>query len=333
MTRTKFPTRRRLAACLVATALTAISFAMGGAEAQAQDFPEKTITLVVPFGAGGNGDIISRMVADGMSERLGQSVVVENVPGAGGLIGAAKVKQMPADGYTVMLSNNSMTVSAALNKNSPVEMNTDFDHLGQLTSSYSILVAPPNSLYSSLKEITDFARENPGKFAYASSGVGSGSHLMTALVESLANVQMVHVPYDGGPQATTDVMAGRAGMLWLNLSTAMPLIESGELKALAIAAPTKLEITGDVPPAVESVPGFEAANWLSLSAPAGLPADVKTKLAETIRAVVEDPKVSDKLEELSQIPTPAKPEEVTAKVEALTQTWKDISAKTGLALQ
>src|SRR5690606_34510651 len=149
---------------------------------------------------------------------------------------------------------------------------------------------------------------------YASTGVGSGAHLQTALVNYLAGIDMIHVPYDGGPQATTDLMAGRAELLWLNISTAMPLVQSGELKGIAVAAPTRLEATGDIPPVAETLPEFDYNNWLALSAPASLPAPVTERLNAVIHEVLADPKYHDKLIELGQIPTPSSPAEISATV-------------------
>jgi len=301
--------------------------------ALAQDFPSKMITFVVPFGAGGNGDIVARLLAEGMTQRLGQTVVVENVTGAGGLIGAAKVKQARADGHTIMLSNNSMTVAAALNPDSPVDMDKDFDHISQLTSSYSVLVAPGNSKFDTLAEIIEHAKANPGQMIYASTGVGSGAHLQTALINYLAGLDMVHVPYDGAPQATTDLIAGRAELLWLNVATVLPLIESKQIKGIAIAAPNKLEATGDIPPVADTLPEFEYNNWLAISAPKGLPEEVKAKLNVVIGEILAEPKIHDKLLELGQFPAASTPEEIAGTAAALGKKWVEVAEKSGLQLQ
>lgn len=317
---------------VLALGLAAVMFSGAGA-ALAQDYPAKTITFMVPFGAGGNGDIVARMMAEGMGAKLGQTVVVENLPGAGGLIGAAKVKQAKPDGYTIMLSNNSMTVTAALNPDSPVSIDKDFTHVSQLTSSYSVLVAPGNSRFDTLAQIIAAAKEKPGELIYASTGVGSGAHLQTALIAYLAGLDMVHVPYDGAPQATTDLIAGRADLLWLNVATAMPLINSGQIKGIAVAAPTKLKATGDIPPVADTLPGFEYNNWLAVSAPAGLPAPVTARLNAVIAEVLAEPKYHDRLLDLGQFPTPSTPEEITATAAALGQKWVEVAKETGLEMQ
>lgn len=303
------------------------------APAQEDDFPGRTIEFIVPFAAGGNGDIVSRILAEGLTGELGQTVVVENVPGAGGFIGASQVAQAAPDGYTIMLSNNSMTIAAALSPNTPIDMMKNFDHVSQISSSYSVLAVPADSQFNSLQEIVDYAKANPGKLTYASSGVGSGGHLGSALLNYVAGIDLVHIPYQGGPQATTDLIAGRVDMLWLNPSTVMPLIASGELKGVAVASPTRLPLTGDIPPVVETVPEFEYNNWLAVAAPKGIPPAVLAKLNGAIRAVLEDPKYSEKLTEIGQVPQPTTPEELAATTAALGDLWREIAPKTGITIE
>lgn len=325
--------RGRRSFLIGATALASAVSLSPATYAQNADFPNRDIAFVVPVAAGGNGDLVARIVAEGVTARLGRTVYVENVAGAGGLTGAQRVMRAKPDGYTVMLSFNALAINAALNPNSRIDYVKDFEHISQLTSSYVILVVPAKSPFNTLAELIEAARKAPGKLSYASTGVASGSHLSSELLKSEAGVDIVHVPYPGAPQATADLLAGRVDLFWLNPATALPLIASGQLRAIATAAPVKQAVTGDVPPIRNTLPRFELNNWLAVAGPKGMPRDIVARINAAIAAVIADPGYRSRLETLGVVPIASSPEEILKLTAEDTERWRVVAARAGIVLQ
>ena len=266
--------------------------------ALAQAWPSRTVTLVVPFAAGGGTDAIARVAAEKLAARLGQPVVVENKAGAASAIGTAYVAKATADGYTLLMTTNSALVilpliqpAGSLNYN-----RDDFSLIGLTGILPNILIVSPKLPVNSTTELIDHAKRNPGQLSFASSGNGTITHLIGELFKARTGIDVVHVPYRTGVQAAPDVMEGRIHYLFDNIIWSLPMIRAGKLKGLAISTRQRSLLAPDIPTVAESgVPGFEGITWLGLAAPAKTPDAVVARLDTELRAVLSEPDVIAKL--------------------------------------
>lgn len=255
--------------------------------AGAQDWPTRPIRMVVPYPPGGPTDIVARVVGQKLSERLGQTVVVDNRPGAGGNIGADAVAKSAPDGYTMLVATTAHAINMTLFSKPGYNTRTDFAPVSMLTSGPLVLVTAPSPPAGSVAELIAMARANPGKVTFASSGNGQSTHLAAELFDSMAGVRMTHVPYKGSAPALTDVMAGQATVMFDTMLSAMPFVRDGKLRALAITGATRSPAAPDVPTMAQAgLPGYEATAWNALLVPAGTPAAVQSKLSEALKAVL-----------------------------------------------
>jgi tripartite-type tricarboxylate transporter receptor subunit TctC len=255
--------------------------------ARAQDWPTRPIRMVVPYPPGGPTDIVARVVGQKLSERLGQTVVVDNRPGAGGNIGADAVAKSAPDGYTLLVATTAHAINMTLFSKPGYNTRTDFAPVSMLTSGPLVLVTAPSTPAGSVAELIAMARANPGKVTFASSGNGQSTHLAAELFDSMAGVRMTHVPYKGSAPALTDVMAGQATVMFDTMLSAMPFVRDGKLRALAITGATRSPAAPDVPTMAQAgLPGYEATAWNALLVPAGTPAAVQSKLSEALKAVL-----------------------------------------------
>jgi len=255
--------------------------------AGAQDWPTRPIRMVVPYPPGGPTDIVARVVGQKLSERLGQTVVVDNRPGAGGNIGADAVAKSAPDGYTMLVATTAHAINMTLFAKPGYNTRTDFAPVSMLTSGPLVLVTAPSTPAGSVAELIAMARANPGKVTFASSGNGQSTHLAAELFDSMAGVRMTHVPYKGSAPALTDVMAGQATVMFDTMLSAMPFVRDGKLRALAITGATRSPAAPDVPTMAQAgLPGYEATAWNALLVPAGTPAAVQSKLSEALKAVL-----------------------------------------------
>jgi tripartite-type tricarboxylate transporter receptor subunit TctC len=255
--------------------------------ARAQDWPTRPIRMVVPYPPGGPTDIVARVVGQKLSERLGQTVVVDNRPGAGGNIGADAVAKSAPDGYTMLVATTAHAINMTLFSKPGYNTRTDFAPVSMLTSGPLVLVTAPSTQAGSVAELIAMARANPGKVTFASSGNGQSTHLAAELFDSMAGVRMTHVPYKGSAPALTDVMAGQATVMFDTMLSAMPFVRDGKLRALAITDATRSPAAPDVPTMAQAgLPGYEATAWNALLVPAGTPAAVQSKLSEALKAVL-----------------------------------------------
>ncbi|MBU69153.1 MAG: ABC transporter substrate-binding protein [Cupriavidus sp.] len=255
--------------------------------AGAQDWPTRPIRMVVPYPPGGPTDIVARVVGQKLSERLGQTVVVDNRPGAGGNIGADAVAKSAPDGYTMLVATTAHAINMTLFSKPGYNTRTDFAPVSMLTSGPLVLVTAPSTPAGSVAELIAMARANPGKVTFASSGNGQSTHLAAELFDSMAGVRMTHVPYKGSAPALTDVMAGQATVMFDTMLSAMPFVRDGKLRALAITGATRSPAAPDVPTMAQAgLPGYEATAWNALLVPAGTPAAVQSKLSEALKAVL-----------------------------------------------
>ena len=277
-----------LAAGLIALALSA--------PAQAQSYPTKAVRLIVPFAPGGNVDVTARGIAPGLSEVLGQSVIVENRAGAGGIIGADLVAKSAPDGYTLLLgTNSSFSIAPAIYPKVPYNPVTDFAPISLIASTPIVLVVRPSSPTKTIKDLIALAKANPGRLMMASGGTGSSNHLVGELFQSLTEVKFTHIPYKGAAPAAVDLLGGRVDLLFDQLSTSGQRIKSGEFRALVVTSKTRAALLPDVPTMAEStVPNFELLNVAGLLAPAGTPADIIDKLNAAIHKVLSQPAVKER---------------------------------------
>jgi tripartite-type tricarboxylate transporter receptor subunit TctC len=257
--------------------------------ANAQGYPARPVTLIVFVGAGGAPDILARLVGQSLSQRLGQAVVIDNRPGAGGNLALQAVARAPADGHTLLLVATPHAINATLYERSNVSVARDIVPIAGINSDSFVVLVNPLLPVKTLPEFIAYAKANPGKINMASSGTGNMSHLAGELFKMMAGVDMVHVPYKSTPQALAGVMAGEVHVMFDALPSSLPHVRSGQLRALAVTVGTRVKALPDVPPVAEFVPGYAVRGWLGVGAPKGTPADIVDRLNKEINAVLTEP--------------------------------------------
>jgi tripartite-type tricarboxylate transporter receptor subunit TctC len=302
--------------------------------AQAQPYPTKSIRLIVPFPAGGATDLFARTVSQKLGERLGQSVVVDNKPGAGGTLGADLAAKAPADGYTLLLSTTSThSIGPNLNPKIPYDAVRDFTPISHLGNAPSIMLVPNNSPARTVKEWIDHARKNPGRLNYASSGNGTIVQLTAELFKSQANVFVVHIPYKGTALAIPDLVSGKLDVLFDSLPTGLPHVKDGRLRALGVTSAQRTPLAPDLAPISDVLPGYESNTWFGLFGPRGLPADVVARLNAAASQVLKDPDAIDRLTRLGIEPVGGTPVQFTAMLAAESTKWKKIIQERKITLE
>jgi tripartite-type tricarboxylate transporter receptor subunit TctC len=272
----------------IRTALTAIGLVsvLAHAPASAQAYPSRAVKIVVPFAVGGPADVYARFIAQRLSDSLGQSFVVDNKPGAGSVIGTDLAAKSPADGYTLLLMSNTHTVNETLIPVKPFVLMRDFVAVAPINYSDLVLVANPKVAANNLKDLLTFAKANPGKLNYASSGPGTPYHMAGELLKSMADINAVHVPYKGSSGARTDVIGGQVDLMFDAVTTMTEQVRAGKVKALATTGLKRSDVMPEVPTLTEAgVPGYEATIWLGLMAPTGTPKAVVDKLNEAVSKI------------------------------------------------
>ncbi|WP_370641740.1 tripartite tricarboxylate transporter substrate binding protein [Cupriavidus sp. MP-37] len=255
----------------------------------AQSFPARPVRLVVPYPPGGPTDIVARVVGQKLSERLGQPLVVENRPGAGGNIGAEAVARAAPDGYTLLVATTAHAINMTLFRKPGYDTRKDFAPVSLLTRGPLVLVTAPATPAANVAELIAMARARPGQVTFASSGNGQSTHLAAELFNSMAGVRMTHVPYKGSAPALTDVMGGQATVMFDTMLSAMPFVRDGKLRALAVTGAQRSPAAPDTPTIAQSgLPGYEATAWNALLAPAGTPPAVLETIAAALKSVLDD---------------------------------------------
>ncbi|MDI6870813.1 MAG: tripartite tricarboxylate transporter substrate binding protein [Bacillota bacterium] len=295
------------------------------------DYPAKPVRMIVAFSPGGATDIIARIVSQKLSERLGQPVVVENKPGATGIIGTEMVAKSPADGYTLlMVTAGTHAINASLYSKLPYDPVKDFTHVVWVANAPNVLVVNASNPINSVKELIEAAKKKPGQLTFGSAGSGSTLHLAGELFKSMAGVDIVHVPYKGGAPAMTDLLGGQIAMMFDSISQAVPHINAGKLKALGVTSATRSLALPNIPTIAEAgVPGYEAMAWFGVVAPAKLPKPILDKLNKEINVVLQLPEVVDRLRELGTEPVGGSPAKFTAHVEAEVAKWAKVVKESG----
>jgi tripartite-type tricarboxylate transporter receptor subunit TctC len=302
--------------------------------AAAQDYPNRVITMVVPFAAGGPGDIIGRLIGGAMSQKLGQQVIVENTVGGGGTIGTHRVARSAADGYTVLLMHVGQATSVSLYKKLPYDPVGDFEKIGLVTDVPMIIVARPDYPPKNLKELIAYVKERGDKALYAHSGVGSAAHLCGLVFQSATGVKPTFVPYRGGGPAINDVMGGHIDFYCDPATGPTPLIKAGKLKSYAVTTKSRLKTLPDLPTTADAgEPKIEVSTWYGLYAPRGTPKPAIDKLVAALQGALKDPEVVSKFAELSMEPVTqeqATPAALDKFLNAEVKKWADIIKAAGI---
>ena len=306
---------------LLAALACAVSLAAG---AQTTNWPEKAVTIVVPFPAGGSTDTVARAMALQMGTALGQSFIVDNKPGATGTIGAGFVKRAVPDGYTLLVSSlGAFVVTPHLIKGVPYDATKDFDYISVPVQAPNVLVASPKQKERTLAEVIALLKANPGKISFASSGNGSSDHLSAEVFWQQSKTEGLHVPYKGGAPAINDLLGGQVDFSFQNVNAVLPHIKAGKLHAIAVTGDKRSPVLPDVPTLAEAgVKGAEVYSWQGMAAPKGLPADVKKKLADTAIQAINEPGLKKRLTEQGLEIVGSTPAEFTAFQARENQRWK-----------
>lgn len=322
--------KHKLALAAIATVFALTS----GAEASAQSWPDRPIRLVVGFAPGGGVDIMARIIQKPLSDRLGQPVIVENAPGAGGNIAAAKVAQASKDGDTLLVSViSSLAISASVYKNMPYNVSKDLAPVAVIASVPNVLVVNPSVPANSVKELIALAKAQPNKLSYGSAGTGTMVHFTGELFTSMANVKMTHVPYKGAAPAMNDLLGGQVQLMFDFLSAASPQIKAGKLRPLAVTGKSRSPFLPDVPTVAEAgVPGYEALSSFGVFAPAGTSQAVIDRLNKEISEIVVRPEIVQRLAASSATPDPQTVAQSQANLKAEMSKWGELVRKTGVTL-
>jgi tripartite-type tricarboxylate transporter receptor subunit TctC len=300
--------------------------------AGAASYPERALTIVVPFAAGGSTDILARIVAGHLHGALGQPVVVENRSGASGNIGAAAVARAAPDGYTLLFNTMSVhTMNQALFAAMPFDGVNDFSPITLLAYVTNTMVVHPSIPANDVRDFIDYARSNPAKIAYASAGAGSTNHLCAALFEKMAKVSMVHVPYRGGAPAVADTVAGQTQLLFTAGTQSLEHVKAGKLRLLAVTEARRSPLLPDVPTVAETVPGFEMAVWYAAYGPAGLPRDIVARLNAEIGRILFLPDVKQRMDDVAVETANSSPEELAALTRLDADKWGKIIKQLGIS--
>jgi tripartite-type tricarboxylate transporter receptor subunit TctC len=303
------------------------------ASAHAQDFPSRPVRFVVPYAAGGSGDMLARLLGNKLASIWGQQVVVDNRAGAGGLIGTEFAARSDPDGYTLYLATDGpLTVAATLNKRVPYDWKRDLAPVSMLAMGYQVLIVRPSSPARNLREFIALARQRPGTLNYASIGIGTAPHLGAELFKSVAKVDIAHVPYRGSSaQAITALIAGDVEMFLVGTSTAVPHIQSGALRALAVTAPSRVDGLPDVPTFAEAgLPGVDVSIWFAVLVPGGTPPAIVKKLNADIVQAVADPEFQQALKLRGFEAMSSAPEQLAEFMDKDYVKFRDLIQKLGL---
>src|SRR6202140_5541904 len=319
---------RRTAIALVALGLCALTSPIG--EAFALDYPTRPVRFIVGYPAGGSTDIIARLIAQRLSERLGQQFVIENKPGAGNNIGTETVVNAPPDGYTVLLINPANFVNASLYANLNFNFIRDIAPVASFNRVPNVMTVAPGVQAKTVAEFIAYVKDNPGNVNMASSGNGTSVHLSGELFMAMSGAKMLHVPYKGAAPAITDLLGNRVQVIFDNMPSIIGHIKGGAVRALAVTTAVRSPQLPDVPTVAETVPGYEASALFGMGAPKKTPPEIIAKLNQEINAVLADPEVKKRLVELGGEPLIATPEDFGAMIAAETEKWGKVVTSSGL---
>ena len=291
----------------------------------AQTWPSKPVRLIVPFPAGGATDILARALSQELGRKLGQSVVVDNKPGAGGTIGALAGAQAAPDGYTLLLTTSSThSIGPAINPKIPYNAEADFTPIAYVASSPQVILVPLSSPARTLKEFIDYARQNPGRLNYASSGNGTISNLSTEIFKAQSGTFLVHIPYRGTGLSIADLVSGKVDVLFDSVVSGMPHVRDGKLRALAVTSPKRSALVPELPAVAELLPGFESVTWFGVYGPRGLPPEIANRVNQAVNAALTEADLKDRFARLGAETAGGTPQQFAAVVRAESAKWKKV---------
>jgi len=300
----------------------------------ADDYPSRRITLIAPWPPAGAIDVLCRELAPGVGDRLGQPIVVENRPGAGSTIGTNDVANAKPDGYTLLMAGTgALAISPALYKSLPYDPQKDFTPIALIAKNPFVLIVNPALPIQSVPDLIKYAKEHPGSLTYGSGGVGSPHQLFAEMFKTLTGIEMTHVPYKGTAPALTDLIAGHISLMFADVAPTLPMVSAGKVRALGETSAVRLPSAPDIPPLRDAgVPGFDAAGWGLIVAPAHTPGPIVAKLYEAFRAVVADEKVRAQMIALGMVPQSSPPpEKLQDFIDAERTLWGQVVKDAGLA--
>ena len=302
------------------------------APALAQEFPRRAVTIVVPFAAGGGGDILARLAVPRLEMKWGVPVIVENKPGAGGNIGAAAVARAAPDGYTLLLAGSpQFAVNVTLYKKLPYDPVNDFVPLAMAAATPFVLVVNPDVPVKNVAEFISYAKAQPQPLSYATAGYGVPHHLFMELLKSMTGVNMTPVPYKGSVPALTDVVGGHVPVMFVDLGPGLGQMQAGAVRVLGGSMAKKLDALPDAPAVNETIPGFDVASWQMYAVPAGTPPDVVAKLNADLRAVLELPELKEQVSRSGMLPLePGSVPQLQAFVKSEIARWGEVVRKAGI---
>jgi len=316
--------------------LTGSMLVVSGPIAQADEYPNRPVTIVVPYAAGGGTDILARMFGQKLQESLGKPFVIEDRPGGGTVIAASAVAKSSPDGYTLLMGTSTpLAINATLHKKLPYDPEIDFVPLALVANVPFVLVVNPALPVHSVADLIKLAKEKPGELSFGTSGAGSPHHLYAELLKTMTGIEMVHIPYKGSVPALTDVVAGHLPLMFVDLAPAVQLINEGKVRALGVSSKTRVAALPDVPPIAENgVPGFEAVAWQMLVAPAKTPPEVVEKLHATLKWAAALSEIQQQIVKIGMIPidTPSL-DEMQRYVRSEIVRWGEVVRKSGASVE
>jgi tripartite-type tricarboxylate transporter receptor subunit TctC len=317
---------------LFAVGLTILAFA-GIGDAGAADYPTRPVRWIVPYPPGGGTDITARIIGQWLSERLGQQFVIENKPGAGNNLGTDAMISAAPDGYTVLLTNPANAINATLYQKLSFNFLRDSAPVAGIMRVPNVMEVNPSVPAKTVAEFIAYAKANPGKVNWATSGNGTSVHLSGELFKMMTGVNLLHVPYRGSAPAITDMISGQVHVMFDNMPPSLPHIQAGKLRALAVTTAVRSEALPDVPTVAETVPGYEASAYYGMSAPKGTPPEIIEKLNKEINAALADPKIKARLAELGGMLIPGTPADFGKLVAGETDKWAKVIKTGGVSLE
>jgi tripartite-type tricarboxylate transporter receptor subunit TctC len=312
-------------------AVVSVALALFAVLAEAQDYPVRPVRIVVPFAAGGPNDIIARLVGQKLAEALGQQVVIDNRPGAGGNIGTDSVAKAPPDGYTLLSAGPGSLIMNPLMGKVPYNTARDFAPVSLMATAPNVLVVHPSVPAKTVKELIALARAQPGRLNYASGGAGSSAHLAAALFAAMAGIDLAHVPYKGTGPGLNDLLGGQVQLAIFGIPPVLPHIKSGKLRALGVTGKRRSAELPEVPTVDEAgVPGYEVNPWYGLLAPAGTPRAIVVRLSSEVTKIVRAAEMGEKLSAQGAEPVGGTPEDYAAVIRADTALWTRVIREAGI---
>ncbi|HEX2137970.1 MAG TPA: tripartite tricarboxylate transporter substrate binding protein [Microvirga sp.] len=317
---------------LAAVGLAWLSLA-GTTSAQEPSWPQRQVTIIVPFGAGGTTDVFARIIGEQLQAKYGHPFIVENRPGAGGNVGTGAVAKAAPDGHTMLVGTVSThAINPFLYKNLPYDTEKDFQPVSGIATLPNLLVVNPRVPAKTVPELIDYVKQNPGKVNYGSSGAGTSQHLAAELFQMKTGTKMTHVPFRSSSDIMNGIMGGHVDLAFDNMTLAWPQAQAGTVRALAVTSLERSPTAPEIPTVAETLPGFDATSWNGLWVPAGTPRSIVDRLAADVKSIMERPEVKRKSAELGSTPAPSSPEQFAAFIRSEREKWHEVVRTVGVQI-